>query len=103
MIDVRVTSSALHTNYAPCYLADTLGNFVNRGIMFVSKYFDGRVPPAQADGEPEREVKAALAAAVRDGREAMDSYQLGKAVRAMRPGVVECSISCAASPWPKRK
>lgn len=32
MIDVRVTSSALHTNYAPCYLADTLGIYATNGL-----------------------------------------------------------------------
>ena len=32
MIDVRVTSSALHTNYAPCYLADTLGLYAANGL-----------------------------------------------------------------------
>jgi NitT/TauT family transport system substrate-binding protein len=32
MIDVRVTSSAVHTNYAPCYLADTLGFFGRNGL-----------------------------------------------------------------------
>jgi len=32
MIDVRVTSSALHTNYAPCYLADILGFFQSNGL-----------------------------------------------------------------------
>lgn len=32
MIDVRVTSSALHTNYAPCYLADTLGIYKANGL-----------------------------------------------------------------------
>lgn len=32
MIDVRVTSSSLHTNYAPCYLADTLGIYAKNGL-----------------------------------------------------------------------
>lgn len=32
MIDVRVTSSAIHTNYAPCYLADTLGIYAANGL-----------------------------------------------------------------------
>lgn len=32
MIDVRVTSSAVHTNYAPCYLAETLGFFDRNGL-----------------------------------------------------------------------
>jgi len=32
MIPVRVTSSALHTNYAPCYLAQLLGFFRSNGL-----------------------------------------------------------------------
>ncbi len=32
MIDVRVTSSATYTNYAPCYLAQTLGFFSANGL-----------------------------------------------------------------------
>jgi methionyl-tRNA synthetase len=85
-------------------LADVLGNFVNRTITFVQRYFDGKVPPAQPDGDPERGVKAALEQTVREGREAMAGYWLGKAVRAVRDFWAECNrYFDARAPWQQRK
>ncbi len=41
-------------------LADILGNFINRTLQFLSKNFDGVVPPLISTNEKESEVKALL-------------------------------------------
>lgn len=46
-------------------LADILGNFVNRTLQFVGRYFEGTVPPLVANVEKENEVKALLVADLR--------------------------------------
>jgi len=85
-------------------LADTLGNFVNRAITFVTRYFGGKVPPAQPDGAEEKAVKDALATALKDGVEAMAEYSLGKATRAGRDFWAACNkYFDARAPWTQRK
>lgn len=46
-------------------LADILGNFVNRTLQFVGRYFDGVVPPLTTASEKENEVKSLLVADLR--------------------------------------
>ncbi|MBN2415690.1 methionine--tRNA ligase [bacterium] len=58
-------------------LADILGNFINRTITFIHKYFDGRVPPVT---DPDADDEAMLAR-VRESKEEMNELYRTFAVR----------------------
>jgi methionyl-tRNA synthetase len=62
-------------------LADILGNFVNRTLIFAHKNFDGRVPEtAQFDALDEKLIQLLEKAPAKIGRH-IDQYQLRRAVR----------------------
>jgi methionyl-tRNA synthetase len=60
-------------------LADVLGNFINRTLTFLSKYFDGRIPqPGKFEGQDE-EVVAAIKGAPAAIGDLIESFQIKKA------------------------
>jgi methionyl-tRNA synthetase len=61
-------------------LADILGNFVNRVVTFVTRYFDGRIPHART-GDPESAaMTAAIRKAAQEMEKACESFQLRRSV-----------------------
>ena len=60
-------------------LANNLGNLVSRTHAMTKKYFDGIVPAPAGDEGPDAELKAAVAAAVRDFAANMDTYRIADA------------------------
>ncbi|MGQ9678481.1 MAG: methionine--tRNA ligase [bacterium] len=62
-------------------LADILGNFVNRVVVFVKKNFGGRVPQDFVDDTASREVLETLSRATREIGELIDSFQIKNATR----------------------
>ncbi|KAG2489494.1 hypothetical protein HYH03_011947 [Edaphochlamys debaryana] len=63
-------------------LMANLGNFVNRGLMFVSKFFDGQVPGATAAGVAEaEELGKAVAPKVEEYLAAMEKIKIREGIR----------------------
>jgi len=62
-------------------LADILGNFVNRTMTFVQKYFDGRVPDAHEPDTLDKELIERLNSAPAQLGQRIDSYQFKAYVR----------------------
>ena len=62
-------------------LADILGNFVNRTLTFVHKYFGGKVPPRGPLNELDRELIARMKTAGQEVGEALDRFQFKEATR----------------------
>lgn len=62
-------------------LADVLGNFVNRVVMFVKKNYSGRVPSAEADGARAMEVLKKIEEAPREIGRLIESFQIKEATR----------------------
>jgi methionyl-tRNA synthetase len=85
-------------------LADVLGNFVNRTVTFVGRYFDGRVP---AKGSPSVRDTVALDAIVRAARSAgeqLETFQIRAASETlMLLGKEANRYFDDAQPWATRK
>ncbi|HIE50250.1 MAG TPA: methionine--tRNA ligase [Armatimonadetes bacterium] len=64
-------------------LADTLGNFVQRALTFVHRYFAGQVPAAGSLREADRALLAAAATAPALLGEALERFEFKKAVRTL--------------------
>jgi len=63
-------------------LADILGNFVNRTLVFVHKYFNGKVPPRNnPDGMDQKMLKTIHAAPVQIGNY-LENFEVRNATRA---------------------
>jgi len=56
-------------------LADILGNFVNRSIIFTHKYFDGQIPPANKQDDLDKELKNMLQNAPEKLGKLLETYQ----------------------------
>lgn len=61
-------------------LADVFGNFVNRTMTFVDRYFDGRVPPLENPSDRDREVLERLAGMPAEIAESFESFRMREAV-----------------------
>jgi methionyl-tRNA synthetase len=85
-------------------LADVLGNFVNRTLTFVARYFDGKVPPR---GELTPQDEAALQAireAAEQARRQMEEFQLRGAAETLLLLSKEANrYFDEAQPWTTRK
>jgi len=64
-------------------LADVIGNFVNRTVTFVTRYFDGKVPPRGELNDNDRQALAAIEEAAERSREQMESFQLRAAAETL--------------------
>jgi len=85
-------------------LADVLGNFVNRTLTFVHRYFDGKVP--SADGASELEVGALeqITAATERVRAQMERFQIRGAAETLLLLAKEANrFFDEAQPWATRK
>jgi methionyl-tRNA synthetase len=60
-------------------LADVLGNFVNRTVTFVQRYYEGRVPPLSAADAETSALFARIAETRRDMEAAFENFQVRKA------------------------
>ena len=60
-------------------LANNLGNLVSRTIAMNAKYFDSVIPAPGEETELDRDLKAEVAAAVRESYELMESYRIADA------------------------
>ncbi|MBF6233525.1 methionine--tRNA ligase [Nocardia farcinica] len=65
-------------------LADTLGNFVNRVLTFISKRFGDALPAGTDAGEAERELGARMAGLLERYEEHLDGIKLRKATAVLR-------------------
>jgi len=62
-------------------LADVLGNFVNRVVVFIKKNYGGRIPEASPDDEQSLEVLKAIAEAPAKLGQMIEAYQIKDAAR----------------------
>ncbi len=60
-------------------LANNLGNLVSRTIAMNAKYFDSVIPAPGEETELDRDLKAEIAAAVRESYEMMENYRIADA------------------------
>ena len=61
-------------------LADILGNLINRSLSFVTKHFDGKVPPATHLSDLDKGILAAIGLAASRIGAALDEFQVRKAL-----------------------
>ncbi|MEJ2245923.1 MAG: methionine--tRNA ligase [Acidobacteriota bacterium] len=64
-------------------LADVLGNLVNRCLSFTEKNFENKVPPASKPEEADGAVLAAIAQSTQKIADALDKFQVRRAVNEM--------------------
>ena len=64
-------------------LADVLGNFVNRTITFITRYFEGKVPPRGELTENDQQALAAIEEAAKRARGQMEGFQLRAAAETL--------------------
>ena len=75
--------SITYENVINCYntdLANNLGNLVNRTHAMTMKYFGGVIPAPAAPEALDEELSAAVAKAVKESRELMDSFHVADAL-----------------------
>lgn len=60
-------------------LADVLGNFINRTLTFLSKYFDGRIPQPGSFERQDQEIIAAIKSAPAAVGDLIETFQIKKA------------------------
>lgn len=77
--DGTITYEKLITNYNT-YLANSLGNLVNRTVSMVKKYFGGVIPNSGEGTEFDSDLKEVCANAVSKAVELMDSYKTADAI-----------------------
>jgi methionyl-tRNA synthetase len=85
-------------------LVAALGNFVNRGLAFAAKYFDGRVPDAATPTARDREqLELGSAALVAVGRE-IEAHRFRAALEALMGYARSCNeYFNEREPWRTRK
>ena len=85
-------------------LADTLGNFINRGFKFAERYFEGRVP---ALGEPDADDRRILDEAVTvagDVGALLHGFKFKQALERFMDFARACNVYVdKAAPWKTRK
>jgi methionyl-tRNA synthetase len=64
-------------------LANDLGNLASRTIAMIDRYFDGRIPSADAAGEPEAELRTTIAGAGPDADALVAELRLTQAIDAV--------------------
>lgn len=62
-------------------LADIFGNFVNRTLTFINRYFDGVIPAPETFSQEDREMLSAVSAAPARVGECFETFQVRRAVR----------------------
>jgi len=62
-------------------LADILGNFINRTVTFIHKYFGGKVPAIQNTDKMDEEMLAKIKSTYNELGSLYESFQVRKAVR----------------------
>ena len=76
--DGRICYTNVHARYN-ADLANNLGNLVSRTHAMTKKYFDGIIPAPATEEGPDADLKATVAAAVRDFAANMDTYRIADA------------------------
>jgi len=85
-------------------LADIVGNFINRGLQFARKYFQGTVPEPGEPGPLEEQLLAELRKARDEMAEAFDGYRFRDGVRAFLLGAKAANkYFNDKAPWETRK
>lgn len=85
-------------------LADNLGNFIQRNLTFIKKYFDGRVPEIDEPTEAGKAVLAEIDATRNDMRELLDEFRFKAALeRLMRLSQKGNQYFAEEEPWKSRK
>lgn len=85
-------------------LADVLGNFVNRTLTFVQRYFDGVIPPAGALSAADNAVLAEVEKLGHEAGEMINTYRMRAAVaRVMDIARAGNRYFDASQPWSTRK
>jgi len=85
-------------------LADVLGNFINRTLTFVSRYFDGKVPAEGTLEERDRKALAGIEEVATEVRQLMESFQMRSAAEQLLLLSKEANrYFDEAQPWVSRK
>jgi methionyl-tRNA synthetase len=85
-------------------LADVLGNFINRTLTFVVRYFEGKVPARGTLEEKDRRALEAIEAAAVRVREDMESFRIRAAAESLLLLSKEANrYFDEAQPWASRK
>lgn len=85
-------------------LVAALGNFVNRGLTFAARYFDGQVPDAAAQTDADRAHIAAGATALDRVAQHIESYRFRAALEEAMGYARLCNeYFSAREPWRTRK
>ena len=85
-------------------LADVVGNFVNRTLTFVTRYFDAKVPEAGELGERDQQALEAMEEAARRAREQMEAFQIRGAAETLMLLSKEANrYFDETAPWASRK
>ena len=85
-------------------LADTLGNFLNRGFKFAEKYFDATVPELGEPDADDAQILAEAVAARDEVAERMDAFRLKAALERIMDFARACNVYIdRAAPWKTRK
>jgi methionyl-tRNA synthetase len=85
-------------------LADVVGNFVNRTLTFVTRYFDARVPDAGVLAPRDEEALEAVEEAARRAAEQMEAFQIRGAAETLMLLSKEANrYFDEAAPWATRK
>jgi len=85
-------------------LADVLGNFINRTLTFVTRYFEGKVPAKGKLQEKDREALAGIEEVAAKVRQQMESFQMRSAAEQLLLLSKEANrYFDEAQPWVTRK
>ncbi len=85
-------------------LADILGNFINRTLTFVEKYFDGRVPEMGELLDVDRQALAHLDTSIGQVERLMESFEIRAAAEALLLVTKEANrYFDEVQPWATRK
>jgi len=85
-------------------LADVLGNFVNRTLTFVHKYFDGRVPELTPGHEADQRALDGMLAAAEQIAAQMEAFSMRGATESLLLLTKEANrYFDEAAPWASRK
>jgi methionyl-tRNA synthetase len=85
-------------------LADTLGNFVNRGFKFAEKYFENRVPAAGERTDEDHAILTAASTAAAEVGALLDGFRMKQALERLMEFARACNVYIdRTAPWKTRK